>query len=178
MPISLPQRTLLRHEEVYPAGTRARGRGLAPGGRQSKWPTSQFGRWGRIAGRSVNPVGLTGQTRGATRPEQARWGRESKVSRVKSSDPVGGVQSALARSDARQAEGRSGLSGSASEASSTWSSLPGLEDAESIDPAELEEFLAADGAGVEADPIFKERLRRTLWRMVSQRQPVSIQDDD
>ena len=126
----------------------------------------------------MNPVVLTGQTRGATRPDQARWGRESKVSRVKSSDPVGGVQPALARSGARQAEGRPGLSGSAPEASSTWSSLPGLEDAESIDPAELEEFLEADDAGIQADPVFKERLRRTLWRMVSQRQPVSTGEDD
>ena len=126
----------------------------------------------------MNPVVLTGQTRGATRPDQARWGRESKVSRVKSSDPVGGVQPALARSGVRQAEGRPGLSGSAPEASSTWSSLPGLEDAESIDPAELEEFLEADDAGIQADPVFKERLRRTLWRMVSQRQPVPAQEDD
>ena len=126
----------------------------------------------------MNPVGLTGQNRDAARPDQARWGRESKVSRVKSSDRVGGVQPALARLGERQADGRSGLSGSAPEASNAWPSLPGLEDAESIDPAELEEFLEADGAGVQADPVFKERLRRTLWRMVSQRQPVSTGEDD
>ncbi|MAJ61355.1 MAG: hypothetical protein CBC48_16250 [bacterium TMED88] len=118
-----------------------------------------------------------GQTRGAKRPEQARWGRESKVSRVKSSDPVGGVQPALARSSAGPAEGASGVAGSA-QAPKPALGLPGLEEAESIDPAELEEFLAADGAGVQADPIFKERLRRTLWRMVSQRQPVSTHEDD
>ncbi len=32
--------------------------------------------------------------------------------------------------------------------------------------AELEEFLAFDHAGVEADPEFKERLRRSLWDML------------
>ncbi|HVP28419.1 MAG TPA: hypothetical protein VMW35_04580 [Myxococcota bacterium] len=32
--------------------------------------------------------------------------------------------------------------------------------------AELEEFLAADHVDVPADPVFKEQLRETLWRMV------------
>jgi len=34
---------------------------------------------------------------------------------------------------------------------------------------ELREFLEADGLAVEADPAFKERLRRKLWEMVKQR---------
>ncbi|MCH2184415.1 hypothetical protein MK280_00925 [Myxococcota bacterium] len=100
------------------------------------------------------------------------------MSRTKSSDPVSGVRPALARSSARPAERTSGLVGSAPEDSNGWSSLPGLEDEESIDPAELEEFLAADEGGVQADPIFKERLRRTLWRMVSQRQRLPSHEDD
>ncbi len=32
--------------------------------------------------------------------------------------------------------------------------------------AELREFLAADEEGCEADPIFKERLRLDLWRLL------------
>lgn len=47
--------------------------------------------------------------------------------------------------------------------------LPGAEDEEAIDPAELREFLAADLLDVEADPVFKERLRRKLWRLVRAR---------
>jgi len=47
--------------------------------------------------------------------------------------------------------------------------LPGAEDEEEIDPAELREFLAADLLDVEADPVFKERLRQKLWRLVRAR---------
>lgn len=42
---------------------------------------------------------------------------------------------------------------------------------------ELREFLEADGLGIEADPAFKERLRRKLWAMVQQRMP-SVDGED
>lgn len=35
-----------------------------------------------------------------------------------------------------------------------------------VDPAELREFLAGDLLDVQADPVFKERLRQKLWRLV------------
>jgi hypothetical protein len=38
-----------------------------------------------------------------------------------------------------------------------------------VKPEELAEFLSADLSGIEADPEFKERLRRRLWQMVSAR---------
>ncbi len=45
--------------------------------------------------------------------------------------------------------------------------LPGLDEADlDFDPAELREFLAGDLLDVQADPIFEQRLRRKLWRMV------------
>jgi hypothetical protein len=40
-----------------------------------------------------------------------------------------------------------------------------------IDPDELTEFLAGEPLECEADPIFKERLREKLWRIV--RRPKS-----
>ncbi len=42
-------------------------------------------------------------------------------------------------------------------------------DADSVEDEEFQEFLAADGLGAKADPVFKEELRRTLWRMVDER---------
>jgi hypothetical protein len=52
-----------------------------------------------------------------------------------------------------------------------WETLPGLGDEADMDfdPAELREFLAADLLDVQADPVFKERLRQKLWRMVRTR---------
>ena len=44
-----------------------------------------------------------------------------------------------------------------------------LVDALDVKPEELAEFLSADLSGIEADPEFKERLRRRLWQMVSAR---------
>jgi len=38
-----------------------------------------------------------------------------------------------------------------------------------VKPEELAEFLSADLSGIEANPEFKERLRRRLWQMVSAR---------
>ena len=38
-----------------------------------------------------------------------------------------------------------------------------------IDPEELRDFLSADGQDVGADPVFKERLRETLWKLVEDR---------
>jgi hypothetical protein len=35
-----------------------------------------------------------------------------------------------------------------------------------VDPDELREFLEVDAQEVGADPVFKERLRRELWRML------------
>jgi hypothetical protein len=41
-------------------------------------------------------------------------------------------------------------------------------DIEEVDAEELREFLAADVLEVSADPVFKERLREKLWRIVSE----------
>lgn len=38
-----------------------------------------------------------------------------------------------------------------------------------IDPDELRDFLSADGTDVNADPVFRERLRETLWKIVEDR---------
>ena len=43
---------------------------------------------------------------------------------------------------------------------------PGACDASGLGPGELREFLSADRVVVPADPVFKERLRRKLWRMI------------
>jgi len=45
-----------------------------------------------------------------------------------------------------------------------------------IDPEELRDFLSADGQDVGADPVFKERLRETLWKLVEDRYGTG--DDD
>ncbi len=42
---------------------------------------------------------------------------------------------------------------------------------EAIDPDELREFVAADMFECKDDPIFKERLRERLWRIVRKRKP-------
>jgi hypothetical protein len=45
--------------------------------------------------------------------------------------------------------------------------LPGLDEADlEVDPDELREFLAGDLLDPGADPVFKERLRDKLWRLV------------
>jgi hypothetical protein len=55
-----------------------------------------------------------------------------------------------------------------------------LEDIDSgsmaIDPEELRDFLSADGKDVGADPVFKERLRETLWKLVEAR--YRVPDDE
>lgn len=53
----------------------------------------------------------------------------------------------------------------------------GPEDLE-VDPAELREFLAADLLDVGADPVFKERLRQKLWRIVQARTGLRASGDD
>jgi hypothetical protein len=45
----------------------------------------------------------------------------------------------------------------------------GLEAEEVFDPAEFAEFLRADDAPIPIDPEFKQRLRRQLWSLVSDR---------
>jgi len=40
---------------------------------------------------------------------------------------------------------------------------------EDVSPDELQEFLSADALEVEADPFFRERLRRKLWAIVRER---------
>ena len=57
-------------------------------------------------------------------------------------------------------------------------SLPGSEaELDDVDPAELREFLSADLLDVQADPVFKERLRRKLWRLVRLRYGDGPDDD-
>jgi len=53
-----------------------------------------------------------------------------------------------------------------SSAGTGWDSLPVDESDWTVDPAELREFLAGDLFEVQADPVFKERLRQKLWRLV------------
>jgi hypothetical protein len=55
--------------------------------------------------------------------------------------------------------------------------LPGADDEADIDPAELREFLAADLLDVQADPVFKERLRQKLWRLVRVRYGDGADED-
>ncbi len=56
------------------------------------------------------------------------------------------------------------------------------ETSESFPSGELREFLEADELGVEADPAFKERLRRKLWDLIrarlADRPKKSLCDDD
>ena len=46
------------------------------------------------------------------------------------------------------------------------------------DEAELREFLAADGSPDEADPRFREELRRRLWAWLQARWPGSARPSD
>jgi hypothetical protein len=52
------------------------------------------------------------------------------------------------------------------------------ENATEINPDELREFLEADLLGSQADPEFKERLRRRLWALVRAKYgPSSVAND-
>lgn len=58
-----------------------------------------------------------------------------------------------------------------------WERRVLLEDGAEVDPEELRDFLAADLLEVEADPVFRERLRHKLWKLVrSRRSPHSAGD--
>ena len=61
-----------------------------------------------------------------------------------------------------------------------WKTLPTEAEVESlaIDPEELRDFLAADGLDVHADPVFRERLRETLWKIVEDRYGQADDDPD
>lgn len=58
-----------------------------------------------------------------------------------------------------------------SESGGAWESYDVEGSEQAIDPDELREFLAADALECEADPIFKERLRQKLWRIVRKSEP-------
>jgi hypothetical protein len=63
-------------------------------------------------------------------------------------------------------------------AMSTKTERPGMDDAGldfTVD--ELREFLEADRLAVRADPAFKERLRRTLWEIISFRNEHRVGGD-
>ena len=66
---------------------------------------------------------------------------------------------------------KSGGPPSASSLIEGWKTLPTDAEIDSmaIDPEELRDFLAADGTDVKADPVFRERLRETLWKIVEDR---------
>jgi len=49
------------------------------------------------------------------------------------------------------------------------SSTAAVAESETIDPADLRDFLAADFVEEKADPVFKERLRDLLWQVVRRR---------
>jgi len=52
---------------------------------------------------------------------------------------------------------------------------PGI-DGMAIDPEELKEFAAPPEEGAQADPVFKERLRETLWEIVDERYGTSADE--
>lgn len=61
---------------------------------------------------------------------------------------------------------------------SGWS-LPGVDEQDlDFDAGELREFLAGDLLESGADPVFKERLREKLWRLVRSRYGTPRVDDD
>jgi hypothetical protein len=64
-----------------------------------------------------------------------------------------------------------------SSAGSGWDTLPVDESDWTVDPAELREFLAGDLFDVQADPVFKERLRQKLWRLVRVRYGGATDED-
>jgi len=70
-----------------------------------------------------------------------------------------------------QGSSEAGSSGSGADDSPSDSSvtdvpdLPGL-DPDDIDPDELRDFMSADWVDVKADPLFRERLRQKLWKML------------
>jgi hypothetical protein len=47
-----------------------------------------------------------------------------------------------------------------------WETFPQGQDMTDIDEQELQEFMSTDLMDVGADPVFKERLRRKLWKIV------------
>lgn len=66
-----------------------------------------------------------------------------------------------------------------SSSQSGWESVSGIDDLDlDFDPAELREFLAADLLEVQADPVFKERLRQKLWRFVRARYGADVERDE
>ncbi len=73
-------------------------------------------------------------------------------------------------SASRDAEGRtSPAGGSESDGASAWEKHPLDLDESEIDPAELAEFMSDSPLDVQPDPVFKERLRQKLWRIVRER---------
>ena len=69
-----------------------------------------------------------------------------------------------------QPKGRAAVEGAREVGSmSGWESTALVEEEIEIDSEELREFLAADVLEVGADPVFKQRLREKLWRIVSER---------
>lgn len=96
------------------------------------------------------------------------------MSRGRASTPGRAARGIVAKAsppDSARAHAPSGGGGSG------WESLPGDESDWTVDPAELREFLAGDLFEVEADPVFKERLRQKLWRLVRVRYGGPIDED-
>jgi hypothetical protein len=60
---------------------------------------------------------------------------------------------------------------------SGWESFVPGEDMSEIDAEELREFMSGDVFEVGADPVFKERLRRKLWKIVRSLQGTPPSDD-
>lgn len=87
------------------------------------------------------------------------------MSRGRPSTPTGRAERSARATGAGPVASRRGAASRPSDAGDAWT-LPGAPDEADIDPAELREFLAADLLDVQADPVFKERLRMKLWRLV------------
>ena len=100
--------------------------------------------------RKRSPAGLEGSGRRSL-PKQGDTGKAPKGESLERSRPVAG-----------------------------WAT-PGQDfesDTMAIDPDELRDFLSADRAAVDADPIFRERLREKLWKIVEQRYGVAGDEVD
>ncbi len=74
-----------------------------------------------------------------------------------------------ARSATSAETSEEGRSGSAADGATGWERHPLDIDENDIDPAELAEFMSDSPLDAQADPVFKERLRQKLWRIVRDR---------
>jgi len=81
------------------------------------------------------------------------------------------------RATAAGGAARSADAGRSGEATGDAWRIPNPDEAADFDSSELRDFLAADLLDVQADPVFKERLRQKLWRLVRLRYGDGADED-